>query len=208
MALGQQFGAAADRNKYSNSFTNVTVNAGTLRIRSRAALGTGTVTLAGGSKFILASEEGRFNTSNEHIDNNFVLSGGLVEFPLAHGNEYKDIWFRNSVVSGLGGIKVTGSSRTLSLSGNNSYQGGTTIDTTGNAGLLIASYTALGTGTFTANQNQLTGTPTQGGGFKAGIDLPGNMTYPNGVTNAFVINAGKYLNVHCTNATTSLRLGG
>jgi autotransporter-associated beta strand protein len=205
--LGQQFGAAADVNKYSNKFTSVTVNAGTLRIRSRAALGAGTVTLAGGSKFIQASEEGRFNTNNEQIDNNFVLSGGLVEFPMAFGNDNKGSWFRNGTVSGPGGIKVTGSSRTLALSGNNTYQAGTTIDTTGDAGLLIASYTALGTGTFTAIQNQRTGT-SGGGGLMAGIDLAGNTTYPNGVTNAFVINAGKFLNVHCTNATASLRLSG
>lgn len=198
-------GPAADRNKYTNSFSSVKVNAGTLRIRSRAALGTGTVTLAGGTTFIQASAEGRF-TNNEHIDNNFVLSGGLVEFPMANGNDNKGSWFRNGVVSGPGGIKVTGSHRTLSLSGNNSYQGGTTIDTTSDAGLLIASYTALGTGAFTANQNQLT--ESRGGGLMAGIDLPGNTTYPNGVTNAFVINAGKFLNVHCTNATTSLRLSG
>jgi alpha-galactosidase len=204
--LGQQFGAAADRNKYSNSFSSVTVNAGTLRIRSRAALGTGTVTLAGGSKFIQASEEGRYNTNNEHIDNNFVLSGGLVEFPMAFGDANKGSWFRNGVVSGPGGIKVTGSSRTLAMSGNNSYQGGTTIDTTGDAGLLIASYTALGTGPFTANQSQRTG--TGGGGLIVGTDLPGNVTYPNGVTNAFVINAGKFLNVYCTNVGTSLRLSG
>ena len=202
--LGQQFGT--DSNKYSNKFSSVTVNAGTLRIRSRAALGTGTVTLAGGSKFIQASEEGRYNTNNEQIDNNFVLSGGLVEFPLAFGDANKGSWFRNGTVSGPGGIKVTGSSRTLSLSGNNTYQGGTTIDTTGDAGLLIASYTALGTGPFTANQSQRTG--TGGGGLIVGTDLPGNTTYPNGVTNDFVINAGKFLNVYCTNATTSLRLSG
>ncbi len=203
--LGQQFGAAGDRNKYSNSFSSVTVNAGTLRIRSRAALGTGTVTLAGGSKFIQASEEGRFNFNNEHIDNNFVLSGGLVEFPMAFGNDNKGSWFRNGVVSGPGGIRITGSSRSLAMSGNNTYEGGTTIDATGNAGLLIASYTALGTGPFTANQNLLT---SGGGGFMVGTDLPGNTTYPDGVTNAFVINAGKFLNVYCTNATATLRLSG
>jgi alpha-galactosidase len=205
--LGQQFGAAADRNQYSNGFSSVTVNAGTLRIRSRAALGSGTVTLAGGSKFIQASEEGRFNTSNEQIDNHFVLSGGIVEFPMAFGNDNKGSWFRNGSVSGPGGIKVTGSSRTLALSGNNSYQGGTAIDSTGDAGLLIASYTALGTGPFTANQNQRTGT-SGAGGFMAGIDLPGNATHPDGVTNEFVINSGKFLNIHCTNASASLRLSG
>ena len=201
--LGQQFGT--DSNKYSNKFSSVTVNAGTLRIRSRAALGTGTVTLAGGSKFIQSSEEGRYNTSNEQIDNNFVLSGGIVEFPMDFGTT-KGSWLRNGIVSGPGGIKITGSSRSLAMSGNNTYQGGTSIDSTGNAGLLIATYTALGTGTFTANQNLLTGTGS--GGFMAGTDLPGNTTYPNGVTNDFVINAGKFLNVYCTNASTSLRLSG
>jgi alpha-galactosidase len=202
--LPQQFGGNA--NKYSNKFTSVTVNAGTLRIRSRAALGTGTVTLAGGSKFIQASEEGRFNSSNEHIDNNFILSGGIVEFPMAFSSDNKGSWFRNGTVSGPGGIKVTGSSRTLALSGNNTYQGGITIDSTSDVGLLIATYTALGTGTFTANQSQRTGTGN--GGFIVGTDLPGNATYPNGVTNAFVINAGKFLNIHCSNASSSLRLSG
>lgn len=203
--LGQQFGATADRNRYSNSFSSVTVNAGTLRVRSRAALGTGLVTLAGGTKFIQASEEGRYATNNEQIDNNFFLSGGMAEFPMAFGNDNKGSWFRNGTVSGPGGIKVTGSSRTLAMSGNNTYEGGTIIDTTGNAGLLIASYTALGTGTFTANQNQLT---SGGGGLIVGTNLPGNATHPNGVANAFAINAGKFLNVHCTDASTSLRLSG
>jgi alpha-galactosidase len=206
--LGQQFGDAADRNRYSNSFTSVTVNAGTLRFRSRAALGTGTVTLAGGTKFIPASEAGRFNTNNEHIDNHFVLSGGIVEFPLVFGSNSSDCWLRNGKISGPGGIKVTGSSRTLALQGNNTYEGGTTIDSTGNIGLLIASYTALGTGTFTANQSQMTVTTGAGSGFMAGIDLPGNTTYPNGVTNAFVINPGKFLNVYCTSSSNTLRLGG
>ncbi len=202
--LGQQFGAAADRNKYSNSFTSVTVNAGTLRIRSRAALGTGTVTLAGGSTFIQASEEGRFNTNNEQIDNHFVLSGGLVEFPMAFGDNNKGSWFRNGVVSGPGGIRVTGSSRSLSLSGDNTYAGGTTIDSTGNASLIIASYTALGTGTFTANQSLM----ASAGGLRAGIDLSGNATHPNGVTNPVIINSGKYFNVYCNSTSASLRLGG
>jgi hypothetical protein len=94
-------------------------------------------------KFIQASEEGRYNTSNEHIDNHFVLSGGLVEFPMAFGNDNKGSWFRNGTVSGPGGIKVTGSSRSLAMSGNNTYEGGTTIDATGNAGLLIASYVVI-----------------------------------------------------------------
>ena len=110
-------------------------------------------------------------TRNEHIDNDFVLSGGLAEFPMAFGNDNKGSWFRNGTVSGPGGIRVTGSSRTLSLQGDNTYSGGSVIDATGNAGLLIASYTALGTGDLTASQNQLT---SGGGGFMAGIDLPGN----------------------------------
>jgi len=203
--LGQQFGPVGNRNQYSNSFSSITVNGGTLRIRSRAALGSGTVTLAGGTKFIQASEEGRFNFGNEQIDNDFVLSGGMVEFPMAFGNDNKGSWFRNGTVSGPGGITVTGSSRTLSLQGDNTFTGGTMIDTTGNAGLLMASHTALGTGTFTANQNQLT---SGGGGLMAGVDLSGNATHPDGVANPIVINSGKFLNVSCNSASAVLRLGG
>ncbi len=205
--LGQQFGGAADINKYSNSFTSVTVNGGTLRIRSRAALGTGTVTLAGGTKFIQASEEGRFASNNEQIDNNFVLSGGYAEFPMVFGNDNKGVWLRNGVVSGPGGIKLTGSSRSLALSGNNTFQGGVSIETTsGPAGLVVASYTALGTGTLSVSESKITSGTS--GGLTAGIDLPGNATYPDGVANPVVIASGKFFNITCANIGTSLRLSG
>ena len=150
--LGQQFGT--NKNQYSNDFTSVTVNEGTLRIRSRAALGSGTVTLAGGTRFIQASEEARYGFNNEHIDNDFVLSGGVVEFPMAFGNDNKGVWIRNGVVSGPGSFLVTGSSRSLSLSGDNTFTGG--VEITGTPGLTIGSYTALGTGTLTANQTSST----------------------------------------------------
>ena len=200
-SLGQQFGA--DRNLYSNSFTSVTVNGGTLRIRSRAALGTGLVTLAGGTKFIQASEEARFGFSNEQIDNSFNLSGGMAEFPMAFGGDNKGLWLRNGVISGPGGILVTGSGRSVALSGNNTFQGGVTLDTTGTPSVIIATYTALGTGTFTASQGVSTG-----GGLVAGIDLKGNATYPDGVGNDIAITAGKFLNVSGVSADASLRLSG
>ncbi len=201
--LGQQFGAAADRNKYSNSFTSVTVNAGTLRFRARAALGTGTVTLADGVKVIQASEEGRFNTSNEHIDNNFHLAGGTVEFPMAFGDDNKGIWIRNGIVSGPGGIKVTGSDRSLAMSSNNTFMGGVTLEAGGGSSVTIAAYEALGSGTFTASQSA-----SGSGGLAAGTDLSGNASYPDGVANPVVITSGDFFNVRCTSAGATMRLGG
>lgn len=200
-ALGPQWGGA-NKNQYSNGFSSVTVNAGTLRIRSRAALGLGPVTLAGGTTFKQSSEAARYGINNEWIDNDFVLSGGMVDFPMDWGAS-SGLWIRNGIVSGPGGIRVFGSGREMALSANNTYSGGTIIDSTSSTQLIIAAYSALGTGTFTANQSQ-----QSGGGLIAGIDLPGNATYPDGVTNDFVIPAGKYLNVYGKNSTINLRIGG
>jgi len=201
--LGQQFGPVGNRNRYENNFTGIIVNEGTLRYRSRAALGNGTVTLAGGVKIIQASEEGRFGFNNEAVDNDFFLSGGLVEFPMAFGNDNKGVWIRDGIVSGPGGIKVTGSSRSLAMSGDNTFSGGVTIETGGNPGIFIGSYTALGTGTYTASQSN-----PGNGGLAAGADLPGTAGSPNGVTNPVVITAGNFFNVRCQSNTATLRLSG
>jgi autotransporter-associated beta strand protein len=192
-------------NTYSGG---TTVSSGTLRYNSTDAFGTGTVTLAGGTTFAAkggGTAEGRYLFPNEDIANDFVLSGGpgnggLVNLPVGHG-EAKDIWFKG-VVSGPGGFLVTGTHRVVTLSNNNTFEGGVTLDCTTNAdyacSVQIASYGALGTGTYTAKESVHAGAT---GGLRVAEPLDGTsadphgITNPKGIENPIEIAAGKYFNV-------------
>lgn len=180
-----------------------TINSGTVKYRNHDAFGASAVTLAGGVTFIQATVEGRYKVGNEDLANDIVLSGGpanngLVNVPLAFGSESKDIWLKGNV-SGPGGFNVTGSSRDLSLSGDNTFQGGLTLTGSSN-GVVVASYSALGTGTLTLGQNA----PSHWRhGVYAGENLDGTTadpmgnTNPNGIENPIVILAGKYGYLDC-----------
>jgi autotransporter-associated beta strand protein len=202
---------------YTNSITSLTVNEGMVIYCDTDAFGTATVTLAGGTSFKgWGSAEGRYLENKEDLANDFVLSGGpenggLVNLPLGHG-ESKDIWFKG-VVSGPGGFRMTGTHRTVTLSNNNTFEGGVTLqcgDCCPNA-LQIASYTALGTGTLTVDQQVHTGAS---GGLLAGENLDGTVAdkngviSPSGVTNNIVIRAGRYFNVSGSDAAKGLLLSG
>ena len=112
--LNQNFGSPP--NIYSNGFSSVTINAGTVKFNANNAFGTGLVTVAGGVTLIHARDEGRIYNGGENTPNDFYLSGGLVNTPLAFGDENKGIWF-SGTVSGPGGFNMTGSSRYLGFHG-------------------------------------------------------------------------------------------
>ncbi|QTN32095.1 choice-of-anchor J domain-containing protein [Akkermansiaceae bacterium] len=206
--LNQQFGGTP--NIHSNNFSSVTINSGTLKYNSIQALGTGTLTLAGGVTVIQARVEGRIFTNNEDIKNDVVLSGGLVNLPMAFGSENKGIWI-SKTCTGPGGFNVTGDSRYLGLSNaGNSFGGGITLTTTATnnpAVVDFSTYTSLGTGTLTITENLITNTSPRGG-LTSRADLPGNESFPNGVTNPVITATGKFFNIHCANAAHSLQLGG
>ena len=201
-------------NTYSGG---TTVSGGTLKYNNTDAFGTGTVTLADGTTFAAkgtiegpANAEGRYLYGGEDLANDFVLSGGTVNLPLGH-NSAKDIWFKG-VVSGPGGFSITGSHRTVTLSNDNTFEGGVTFKcgTSSPNRLQIASYTALGTGTLTANQ----GKNDYQYGLVAAENLDGNgpdqngVSSPDGVTNPIEILADKYLGLSTDGADKTLLLSG
>jgi autotransporter-associated beta strand protein len=108
------------------------LNAGTLAVGSNTALGTGTLTFAGGTT--LQAAAGGLTLANA-----MTLNG--TDTVDSQGNALS----LSGPLSGTGGLTKIGSG-TLTLTGNNGYQGGTAL----NAGTLaVGSSTALGTGTLT-----------------------------------------------------------
>ncbi len=118
----------------SNTFTgSVTVNNGTLAAGNDAAFGTGSVALNGGT----------LDLGGHAIANNIVLGGGALSFSGAtiSGN-----------ISETGGAKALTVGANLTLSGSNSYSGGTTV----NAGTLTAgTVNAFGSGAVTVSGGTL-----------------------------------------------------
>ena len=124
-------------NTYSGG---ITVSNGALTVGVQTALGSGPVTLAGGTTFQQANFEG--NVVGGALPNTFVLSGGTVSMYVPFGG-YKDIWLAG-VVSGPGGFSISGGTRALTLTANNTFSGGVILND-GNR-VQISSATALGTG--------------------------------------------------------------
>ena len=159
----------------NNSFAGVTVNQGSLWYSgSKNALGTGTLILNNGA---IVGQKGGIgaNTDLERtIDNSVRISGNVTfgtgsasflggNIDLDGGN--RTLTLANSThligdISNGTGLSVTRqntdivSSKTLSLYGNNSFTGGTTVSSSAdfgvnNPGLNLGSDTALGSGSLT-----------------------------------------------------------
>lgn len=189
-------------NTFSNGFTEVLINAGTVKYRGIRAFGPAStvVTLAGGTTLIQEKQEG--NVPQFDVKNPFVLAGGMVNVPMDFGI-YKDVWL-SGVISGAGGLSISGNTRSLTLTGDNSFAGG--VDFQGsNPRLQILTYTALGTGTLTVGQTSSSG---DGAGLLARGSLGGDGNHPDGVTNDIVILSGRYFNVSGDAASHSLLLSG
>jgi len=148
----------------TNTYTGgTTINGGTVVIGNDSAFGTGDVTMASGANIYIAGDY--------TVANNFGLTGSAT-FNISNGN--------SGILSGIfsdsgvtpGALQKFGAG-TLTLTGNNSYTGGTTLSTgslfagnnnaLGTGDVTMAAGTTLGfaSGTFTlANNFGLTGDPT------------------------------------------------
>ncbi|MEI6656171.1 MAG: autotransporter-associated beta strand repeat-containing protein, partial [Verrucomicrobiota bacterium] len=176
-----------------------TVNAGTLTLGNQNGLGTGSLTLAGGSTFQQAMFEG--NTAAGAVPNALHLGTGEVTLNIAYSG-YTDIWL-NQDVSGGGTLRLVsdGNGRTLTLSGAKTFTGGIIQAGYGAyPSVAIDNVASLGSGTFRANIN---GSNTTVGVLKPIADLSGGT----GVTNAIEIASGARLVVE-TGATESIQLSG
>ncbi|QQE12264.1 autotransporter-associated beta strand repeat-containing protein [Planctomycetota bacterium] len=128
-----------------NTFTGgVTMNGGTLYVYTDTGLGTGVLTINSASRMSSYFK-------NLTLDNDIVLNADLE---LDYYSSYMNL---TGVISGDGALTQDSSNDvTLTLSGDNSYTGGTTFD----AGILQVSHdNALGTGTFTVDTTPISGLP-------------------------------------------------
>ena len=167
----------------NNTYTGGTaVVSGTLFLGSQTGLGTGAVTLAAGTTFQQTNFEG--NSSGGALPNAFVLIGsGNVTLNMPFGGG-KDIWL-SQPVSGTGGFTVQGGTRKLTLTGNNTFNGGVRLTNDGNS-VQISHFNALGTGTF-RSESALN---------NAYLIPLASLATGTGVANAFDITSGAYLNVN------------
>jgi len=196
---------------YINSITSLTVNGGMIVYCGNNAFGSATLTMADGTALKgFGAAEGRYGFGNEDLANDIVLTGGTVNLPLGW-TQSKDIWLKGTI-SGAGGLSITGSHRVVTLSNDNTFEGGVSIQcgTSSPNKLQLASYTGLGTGTLTADQGMnnsnygLIGVENLDG---IVADING-VSSASGVTNAIEILAGKYLGLSTNNAAKVLLLSG
>ncbi|QQE12600.1 autotransporter-associated beta strand repeat-containing protein [Planctomycetota bacterium] len=142
-----------------NTFTGgVTMNGGTLYVYTDTGLGTGVLTINSASRMSSYFK-------NLTLDNDIVLNADLE---LDYYSSYMNL---TGVISGDGALTQDSSNDvTLTLSGDNSYTGGTTFDT----GILQVSHdNALGTGTLTVDTTPISGLPTDPpatASLRAGVD--------------------------------------
>jgi len=141
----------------TNTYSGGTiVSNGTLVLdKIRTNLGTGAVTLAGGSTFYTTNFEG--NSSGGAIPNTFNLGVGWVTLYTA-----KDIWLAGSV-TGPGGLVITGNARTpgVMLAGAKTFTGGVKLTSLNGANPTVAidNIKSLGTGTL---RSELTSATLEG----------------------------------------------
>ena len=178
-----------------NTYSSGTVvSSGTFTIGNKNGCGTGSVTLAAGTTFQQANFEG--NVVSGALPNVLVLSGsGNVIFNMPFGGG-KDIWLSQSV-SGTGGMRIQGGTRTLTLTASNSFSGGIILSDYDNR-VVISHLSALGTGTFRSERT----TAASGR-----LETAAALTSGSGVANAFDIAFGSYLNVYANGANHLLLSG-
>jgi autotransporter-associated beta strand protein len=178
-------------------------SAGTLVLnQNRFNLGSGTVTLAGGTAFRTTAFEG--NGAGGALTNSFFLSGGTARVDVAFGTA-KDIWITGPI-DGPGGFAIIGSGRAqgLTLSGAKTFAGGVTLGTPGsteNPNVSIDNAASLGTGTL---RSELKGTDLTSGGLRINTDLSSG----GGVTNNIDIASGARIVVNTIIATANATLSG
>lgn len=159
-----------------------TLNDGAIVLGNASALGSGTATLNGGS----------LNVNNLAIANNLSLNGGSIT----------GAGTLNGTVSGTGSLTKSDAS-ILSLTGTNTYAGGTTISA-GTIGMARANgdNTNLGSGTVTINT---------GGTLRVGYQVTSNQNV-SGTANAMILNGGTLFaedgNQHLTGTLTVTANGG
>ena len=183
----------ATANTYSGG---TTVDACTLTLAKQTGFGTGSVTLAAGTTFQQLDFEG--NSAAGALPNALVLSG-IGKVIINEPFSFKDVWL-SQPVTGTGGFTVQGGQRVFTLTGDNSFSGGVTLQDFGaiSNSIQIAHVNALGTGTFRSET-----TAANGGQLLALTDLSAGA----GVGNAVDIASGAYLNVFA-NGSNHLKLSG
>jgi len=172
----------------ANTFTGgVTLTQGVLGLGSSSALGPGAVTVNGGA--VASLNTARSLANDFTVGGDFTLGGQGLSLTLngvmSLGGATRTITLKNSAtITGNvsnGGLSLTGSygsnARSLTLSGNNTYAGGSVV----NSGTLVAgSVAAFGAGSVTVNAGGV-------------LDL-GSLAIANAITNngGTILNAAGY----------------
>jgi autotransporter-associated beta strand protein len=163
----------------ANSYSGGTIiSRGMLTVAAQTALGSGPVTLAGGTSLQQINFEG-FGVTGV-LGNNFTLSGGLVNLAFEFNNT-KDITLVG-VVSGAGGFHLSGAQRGLALSGDNTFSGGVIVDAATDGVVIAANHiNGLGTGPLSL-----------GAGTRARLNYVGDHTLPSLTLSGVVQPKGTY----------------
>ena len=152
----------------SNSFSGgITLNSGSIGIKSSSALGTGALTVNGGAIGSVTSS--RTLTNNVVVGGDFVAGVGDNSLTLNGnvdlGGTTRTVSLMNTLTLGgvvsNGGLNVTlasGTTRTLNLAGVNTYTGDTTLQ----KGLVVLSGSIAGSATRVYNDSVFRGTGKAG----------------------------------------------
>jgi autotransporter-associated beta strand protein len=183
----------------TNSYAGgTTISNGMLTVAAQAALGSGPVTLAGGTFIQQVNFEG-FGVGGT-LPNNVILSGGMVNMVFSFTGT-KDMSL-GGVVSGAGGFHLSGTQRGLALAGDNTFSGGIIVDaaTTG-IGVAANHVNALGTGPLSLGAGALASLNYVGDHVLPSLTLNG-VVQPNGTYGSSASGAGKIDNAHFTGTGT------
>ena len=188
----------------ANSYTGgTTISNGMLTVAAQTALGSGPVTLAGGTFIQQVNFEG-FGVGGI-LANNFTLSGGLVNLAFSFSGTKDMTW--GGVVSGAGGLHLSGTQRGLALAGDNTFSGGIIVDAaTFGLGIAVSHVNALGTGPLSLGAGALATLNYVGDHNLPSLTLNG-VVQPNGTYGSTASGASTIDNAHFTgNGTVTVGL--